>query len=533
MSKPTTEFGEYFNLPNPGLRVYFDRVVKGQPDEYRTPFYTGKSLPSLVEEWTKKLDPLRKDWPSLFDFEIDLGKKVGPMSVMKPLKERMDDIDSYYDSVLPESDPIRGDAINAVLREWAQVSGLRLRSELHTVEVMKKSTNSGSPYFTKRRNVLAKTLPCEVLVNGLNVEQFLDDKFYRACAVLGWRGQEGGPDLADVKQRVVWMFPFAVNIQELRLYQPLIDAAKRFELVPAWVGMDAVDRMITRMFDTKHKDDLIVATDFSKFDQHFNVNLQMAAHQILESLMANDKAAKNWLNSVFPIKYVIPLAYDMGKMKTGRHGMGSGSGGTNADETVVHRALQYEAALLSGARLNPYSQCLGDDGVLTFPGVTVDKVVKSYTAHGLVMNTDKQYASQHDCTYLRRWHHDQYRIGGVCVGVYSTLRALGRLAEQERYYDSETWSREMVALRQLSILENVKWHPLNEEFVTWCMKGDKYRLGLDIPGFMDNISKIAQKAIELMPDFLGYTKSLQQEGRACKETGIADWWIVRYLKSLR
>jgi hypothetical protein len=208
--------------------------------------------------------------------------------------------------------------------------------------------------------------------------------------------------------------------------------------------------------------------------------------------------------------------------------MGSGSGGTNADETLAHRALQYEAALDNHSKLNPNSQCLGDDGVLTFPGITVEDVMRSYTAHGQEMNQSKQYVSKHDCVYLRRWHDINYRVNGICVGVYSTYRALGRLMEQERYYDPDVWSATMVALRQLSIIENVKYHPLKEQFADFCMKRDKYRLGLDIPGFLDNVSSIAKESMELMPDFLGYTKSMTKD-----QTGLDNWWIVNYLKSKR
>lgn len=325
------------------------------------------------------------------------------------------------------------------------------------------------------------------------------------------------------------MFPFGVNVNELQVYQPLIESCQKFNLVPAWVSMDAVDERITRMFDTKSDEDMVICTDFSKFDQHFNPDMQDAAQIILSGLLTqNDLSARRWLEEVFPIKYTIPLAYSYGGIRTGRHGMGSGSGGTNADETLVHRALQYEAALNNKARLNPYSQCLGDDGVLTFPGITVDKVVDSYSAHGQEMNTDKQYASKHDCIYLRRWHHDRYRQDGVCVGVYSTYRALGRLMEQERYYDPDVWSSKMVALRQLSIIENVKYHPLRDQFAQFCMKRDKYRLGIDIPGFLDDLDRISKEAIDLMPDFLGYTKSMSKD-----QPGINSWWIVNYLKSQR
>nr|UAW00786.1 MAG: RNA-dependent RNA polymerase [Porcine picobirnavirus] len=530
-----TKFEDCFDLPNPGLRSYFDIVRNGQPDEYRTTFAKGCSLESVLKDWSSTLESIAEQWPTLVEFENDLKAKVGPMSIMKPLSERLEDIDHYYDDILLSSTPVSDSAINAVVSEFSQIKGLRVRSQLHTVNLMKKSTNSGSPYFTKRKRVVDQTLYCDATID----KQFLGSRFFPSyyvgdktiwgsCAILGWRGQEGGPSKDDVKQRVVWMFPFAVNIRELQLYQPLIESCQKFDLVPAWVSMESVDLRITKMFDTKGVDDVVICTDFSKFDQHFNPDMADCAKKILTKLCTPCQSTSRWLEDIFPIKYAIPLAYDYGKLRYGTHGMGSGSGGTNADETLVHRALQYEAAQSRGKLLNPNSQCLGDDGVLTFPGITVEDVIRSYTAHGQEMNESKQYVSKQDCVYLRRWHHINYRVDGVCVGVYSTYRALGRLMEQERYYDPDVWSKEMVALRQLSILENVKYHPLRDQFAEFCMKRDKYRLGIDIPGFLDGIDDLAKKSIDLMPDFLGYTKSMTRD-----QTGLSDWWIVKYLKSKR
>nr|UAW00752.1 MAG: RNA-dependent RNA polymerase [Porcine picobirnavirus] len=521
----------YFDLPNPGLRAYFGHVREGQPDEYRTPFAKGKSPQEVCAEWATTLETISDKWPTLLDFENDLRAKVGPMSIMKPLEQRLTDIDSYYESILKDSVPIDTRAIDCVLDEFEPVRGLRQRSLDGTLQKMRKSTNSGSPFFTKRKNVhmeycQAYFYPADkhcVIISEPNWNAS------PACAILGWRGQEGGPSKDDVKQRVVWMFPYAVNVRELQIYQPLIEACQKFNLVPAWVSMEEVDRRITAMFDTKGKDDLVICTDFSKFDQHFNEDMADASRSILLDLLTPDSRSKDWIINVFPIKYNIPLAYDYGVIRYGRHGMASGSGGTNADETLAHRALQYEAALHNNAILNPNSQCLGDDGVLTYPGITVEDVIRSYTAHGQEMNESKQYVSTQDCVYLRRWHHTDYRINNVCVGVYSTYRALGRLCEQERFYDEGIWSAKMVALRQLSIIENVKNHPLRDQFAQFCMARDKFRLGLDIPGFLDNIEELAQKSTELMPDFLGYTKSMQKR----QDTGINDWWIVKYLKSLK
>lgn len=521
----------YFKLPNPGLKSYFGNVVKGQPNVYDTPFAKGETTDQLISNWQEILESIRKDWPSLWDFEIDLAEKVGPMSVMKPLKERMADIDHYYEDIHLSSAPISDKALKAVISEWSQARGLNLRSQPLTVEVMKKSTNSGNPYFTKRRDVVKETVPLSTSLRNHKVIQELPSGDWLSCAVLGWRGQEGGYQKDDVKQRVVWMFPFGINVRELQCYQPLIEVAQRYNLVPAWVGMDAVDEKITAMFDTKSEDDLVVCTDFSKFDQHFNRSMQNGAKTILSAILASNNTTNDWLESVFPIKYTIPLMYNYGELREGEHGMGSGSGGTNADETLAHRALQYEAAILNNARLNPNSQCLGDDGILTYPGITVEDVVKAYSSHGQEMNESKQYASTQDCVYLRRWHHTNYRQNGICVGVYSTMRALGRLRYLERFQNPEWWDEKMVALRQLSILENVKYHPLKDQFAQFCMKRDKYRLGIDIPGFIDNLEKITVEAIDHMPDFLGYTKSLSPNKD--RTYGINNWWIVQYLKSQR
>jgi hypothetical protein len=514
-------FIEAFDLPNPGLRAFFERAVNGQPEEYRTPFYKGKSLSDILEGWSSTLNTIESKWPTLLEFENDLREKVGPMSIMLPLKERMDDIESYYDSILLESKPISSDAVRRTVAEFQSICGIRLSKQSNTIANMKLNTNSGAPYF-RDRNKVHLHLPVECKMMG-EFAWTNDPSHPFTCAILGWRGQEGGPEKDDVKQRVIWMFPYLINVAELSFYQPLIKAIQRKNLVPAWVGMESVDAAITRLFDTKGKDDLIVCTDFSKFDQHFNNDMQSCAKQVFTSLGVDT----NWLRDVFPIKYNIPLAFNYGEVKFGPHGMASGSGGTNADETMTHRCLQHEAALLSQQQLNPNSQCLGDDGILSFPGITVEDVMRSYTAHGQEMNLDKQYASTQDCTYLRRWHHKDYRINGVCAGVYSTYRALGRLAEQERFYDPDKWSSKMVALRQLSIIENCKYHPLREQFADYCMKGDKYRLGIDIPGFLDKIEVYAKEATDYMPDFLGYTKSLQKNS----ESGIKNWWIVQYLKS--
>lgn len=524
MKKKLNDLGQYYDLPNPGLRAYFKRTELGNSDDYRPPFWKGKTREEVLSEWQKVFDTLgvKEKYPGLYDFEMDMKSKVGPMSIQLPLDKRFDSIDSYFTE--RHSEPLRQEAIDAASSFFSKAGGIRLRSPQNVINNMRLSTNSGAPLFTKRRRVAP--IEVEAIIKYPNVH--IKGKDYKLAATLGWRGQEGGIKDDDVKQRVIWMMPFSLNIKELQFYQPAIEAVQKLNLIPAYVSMDAVDKEVTLLFDSKGVNDDVVCTDFSKFDQHFNADMQLAAKQIINKLGTN---IESWLEDIYPIKFKLPLVCSEDIIFEGDHGMGSGSGGTNFDECLSHKALQFEAALEQGQSLNPHSMAYGDDGILTYPNIKVDDVIRTYTRHGQEMNPDKQYVSKHDCVVLRRWHSTSYRENGIMVGVYATFRALGRLLAQERFYDPEEWGPEQVTLRAWSILENCNHSPYFEQFVDFVMKGDKYRLGLDIPGFMQNVSKIAHGSIDQLPDFLGYTKTQQSANKNDLAKGITKWRIYNYVKS--
>lgn len=525
--KSETNLGRFFNLPNPGLRAYFSHTVEGNPEDYRPPFWSGMSRSSVLAEWDKVIanTGVEQTLPGLYQYEMEMRGKVGPMSIQVPLKDRISSIESYYTMVEHPGEPIDANAVKAAGAYFSRGGGVRLRSQTNTIKGMRLSTNSGSPYFTTRRNVVEKTVPCQITTGEQKLPR---GQSYGMAAVLGWRGQEGGPKPSDVKQRVVWMYPFALNVRELQLYQPAIESVQKNGLLPAYVSMDAVDDCVTKLWASKPTDQAVVCTDFSAFDQHFNEHLQSAAETILRQMTTKSADMEEWFRDIFPCKYTLPLVCCPKCTYTGPHGMGSGSGGTNFDESIVHRALQYEAAMSAGSVLNESSQCLGDDGMISYPGIKVEDVIRSYTRHGLEMNPDKQYVSTHDCIYLRRYHSEDFRERGTMVGVYSTYRALGRLLAQERFYDPAKWGPKMVTLRAWSIIENCSHSPYFEEFVDFVIKGDKYRLGLDLPGFIEDIGHIARDAKDQLPDFLGYTKTLQNPSA---DGGITDWRIYKYLKS--
>nr|UAW00503.1 MAG: RNA-dependent RNA polymerase [Porcine picobirnavirus] len=531
---------DYFELPNPGLWAYFKHNEEGNSEDYRPPFWKGESRETVLAQWQRKIDALgvEKQYPGLYEFEMDMKSKVGPMSIQLPLKDRVSSIEDYFTQVTLKSEPLRHEAILQTQKFFSRAGGIRLRSKQNVVANMRLSTNAGNPWFTKRRLVAQEAAESDVYFDrALRCWMIATPNAdYRLAAILGWRGQEGGISDQDVKQRVVWMMSMGLNIHELQFYQPAIAAMQRYNLIPAYVSMDAVDDEVTALFRTKGTDDAVICTDFTKFDQHFNLDMQNAANVIEDYLMTqNNYDDRELRDYYFWPKFEIPIICSEDMMIEGPHGMGSGSGGTNFDECMSHKALQFEAALDARQHLNPHSMAYGDDGILTFPGIDVEKVIRAYERHGQEMNVTKQYVSKHECVVLRRWHSTKYVINGRMVGVYSTFRALGRLLAQERFYDPEKWSGEMVTLRALSILENCKWSPYFHEFIDFVITGDKYRLGLDLPGFFDNLQSKAQEAIENFPDFLGYTKSLQQTSDVPErlDTSINDWEVVKYLKTLR
>lgn len=533
MEKKQPKMEEYFLLPNPGLRAYFQHTVMGNQDDYRPPFWKGMSREEVLRRWQAVFDTLgvKEKWPTLYNYEMEMKGKVGAMSIQKPLKDRIQDIEFYYsESNGVNAIAIPQEAIDATIRFFGKAKGIRLRSKANTAKEMRLSTNSGNPWFTRRRRIIQEAVDSQVFVkDGTVCAKLPNGKTFKLCAILGWRGQENGMSDDDVKQRVIWMMSVLLNLEELRFYQPAIKAMQDNNLIPALVSMDAVDQAVTKLFDTKGADDDVICTDFFRFDQHFNLHLQSASEQILRALATPSADMDWWFQTIYPAKYTIPLICSEDLLFEGPHGMGSGSGGTNFDEDMAHKSLQFDACIQNHTELNEYSMAYGDDGILSAPGLSVDQVIQAYESHGLVMNREKQYVSKHDCVVLRRWHSDNYRIDGCMVGVYSTFRALGRLLAQERFYDPEEWGPEQVTLRAWSILENCNHSPYFEAFVDFCITGDKYRLGLDLPGFIENIDRVAKKSIDQLPDFLGYTKTMQSNDG--KDIGIRSWRIYKLLAS--
>lgn len=492
---------------NSKLFTYLDNLKYGQSEVFRTPFWNKMNMPTIVKEWMKIVvsSDINSKMPGLLDIEVEQSKKVGPYSVIPPSTQRMDSLLEYWEPVEGEA-PISESAKLQVKKLFTQK--LELYSRERVLEEMRLNTSAGLPYYVKRRE--AKRI----------YERTNWEDFYPYMAIWGTRIQPGGPSVADEKVRSVFMMPFSLNVKEGAYYYPMIRYMQEHSLPWPVNDLRWTEVEVTHLFESKPDNQLVVNTDFSSFDQHFRRPLQDCAYDILMAIFQDSAASV--IDSTFRVKYQIPLLISESEAIFGEHGMGSGSTGTNPDENLAHKSLQYEAAEEAGQELNPHSLALGDDGILTFKGITADAVIKTYTKHGLVMNESKQYVSANSAKYLQRYYHVSYRDNeGIMLGVYPTFRALGRLMAQERFQNPKYWGPKQVILRALSILENCNNHPLFETFVWFVAKGDKYELGRKFPGFFENIESDWEE-YKAQHDLESYTQRNEK-------TSIKDWKVVKLL----
>nr|QXV86698.1 MAG: RNA-dependent RNA-polymerase [Picobirnavirus sp.] len=486
---------------------YLDSLKAGQSEVFRTPFWNKLPMPYIVKEWMKVVtaNDINSKMPGLFEIEVEQSKKVGPYSVIPPSAKRMESLLEYWEPVEGE-EPISDSAVNQVIKLFK--TKLRPYSREQSIAEMRLNTSAGLPYYMKRREALR-------IYERTNWEDY-----YPYMAIWGTRVQPGGPSVSDEKVRSVFMMPFSLNVKEGRYYYPLIHYMQEKNLPWPVNTLRWTEERITHLFDTKPADQLVVNTDFTSFDQHFRKPLQDAAYKILMAVFQDEAAPL--IDETFRVKYTLPLLISENEAVFGDHGMGSGSTGTNPDENLSHKSLQYEAAEEAGEELSPDSLALGDDGILTFKGITADAVIKTYTKHGLVMNESKQYVSANSAKYLQRYYHVSYRDEkGIMLGVYPTFRALGRLMAQERFQNPKYWGPRQVTLRALSILEGCNNHPLFETFVNFVAKGDKYDLGRNIPNFFDTIEQEYEE-YKAQHDLETYTQRNEK-------TSIKDWRVVKYL----
>ena len=252
----------------------------------------------------------------------------------------------------------------------------------------------------------------------------------------------------------------------------------------AWTHLNVVDVLVEELFkEAEQRDAYVFSTDFSAYDQTIGPELMRAGFEVLMHMYQPGSDSDTLLELRDHISN-IELMVQLDAVLTGTHGMPSGSVFTNFIDTVVHMIAGRYAARRNATVLGSYCQFQGDDGLWIGQGVhDVSDLTDAYTELGLSANPTKQFVGKQDCLYLQRYH-----IRGTIGGMYPTYRALNKLMGSERFHSPSVWGPDMVVLRSIMILENVKWHPLWKQLVDFTVAGDeRYALGLLWPGGLDSL----------------------------------------------
>lgn len=448
------------------LSTSLKRTVEGSNEIYRTPLGKDLEPDAILKLWDEHFEEhSAKLTEPLLDLETSNRSKFGPRSIAVPWEERKELVSAYFGNDKQNyTSPIHvAPSTKGRLRPWTlQNATLQL----------KNNTNSGLPFYTKKKNVKVKVLE--------NFEYLLDRK--DPC-ILFTRTQE------QKKTRAVWGFPIADTLNEMRYYRPVLEIQKKTPWRSAVVHPTAVDEAVTRLLlNARQNRESMVSIDFSAYDATVRKNLQTASFEYIKEMFQSqyhdeiDYIADRFLN----IGLVTPEG-----VWPGPHGVPSGSTFTNEVDSIA----QFLCAKSIDPTLEDY-QIQGDDGV--YRTKDPDSLKQGFKDFGLNVNDEKSYVSDDYVVYLQNLYSIDYIKNGTIGGIYPTYRALNRLIFQERFDDFKAYDIEgsdFYSIRAISILENCRHHPCYEIFVKFIVKLDKYGLKPSQHGI--------QKYIKMIKDTTG------------------------------
>lgn len=429
------------------LSLNLNRIVTGSNDVYLTPIGKDNDPDSLL----KDLDDLLNNnsnliSDNLMELEQSNRSKYGPRSIAKSWVDRRDSLYDYFEH--------RKDDQNSALIRPKLSPILRPLSVKTASELLKRNTNSGLPFYTKKGLVIDQT-----------VNEFSSLLSRQDPCVLFTRTQEGG------KTRNVWGYPIADTLNEMRFYQPLLQYQSKLSWRKALLGPKFVDQAISEMFVRSNiNEDSFISIDFSSFDATIGDNLQKASFNYIKDLYQN--------NTHDEIEYISRRFNTIGIITPdgvieGHHGVPSGATFTNEVDSLA------QFLIVNNSSISCQFQIQGDDGAYVCKDEDVNSLMSSFKVSGLNVNKDKSHISKDFLVYLQRLYDRYYLKNGFVGGIYSLYRALDRIVYQERYSDFMDYSlkgKDYYSLRTLTILENCKYHPLFKEFVRYVYSKDKFKL---------------------------------------------------------
>jgi len=428
------------------LSISLGRIEKGSDQILVTPQAKRTSPDDILQAWDKVFqDNIHLMNDDLIDLEMSNRKKFGPQSIAKPWVDiRQGVVDGFN---IPPTDCKHLSAIPPSSMDFGKLRPISLEN---SAKLTKRNTQAGAPTLEKKGKVLDYTLA---------KHQELYDAFLPMVPAI--RTQEQG------KTRLVNIVDYATIMQENRFFVPLFNLLKEKFCFSAFKGPDAVNTAVTTLIrQAVETGQLCISGDIEAFDTSVGIDLQSSAFSEVK-----DYFQPNYVSEISEIATrfnELPLITPEGVF-AGPHGIPSGSNFTGLIGSIVNRQVSQHPPELS--------QFMGDDFILV--ANTAEEVFKKYEGCGLTLNRGKTFVKPYSFVYLQRLHHADYEVDGEYKGIYPTYRALGRQVYMPKFSDFNDYDltgRDYFAIRNLSIMENCKYHPLFEEFVKFWMRFEKYKI---------------------------------------------------------
>ena len=462
----TTEIGK--------LSRILTSLIKGSLDSPNicSPVVDKLGEAKILEGWDSVFNNNKtKINDTLNSIEQNEREKFGSRSRAKPWSDIKEEFYEYWDNtdtpdnMLPL--PIPSNERNR-LRPWEIKK---------VVDTIKNSTSAGLPYLVKK---------------GLVKDRFLDEAYLMSewlkqyAAVPFVRTQE------MLKTRIVWGIAIANIIYEGRFFYPFLEYQKKQSWRVALLGPDAVDKVVTEMvIKAVAQGEILVSMDFSAYDRSLGPVLQR--YYDYYKCEVFQKQFCDIINDIGFRRVNVPMVTPDG-LKTGPHGLPSGSADTNEAGSVIQATIANDTGLVELG--GDSSQFHGDDSVVRLPGEEeVNTYIASFKRRGLDVNDSKTFKAENFVVFLQRLYHIDYIDEGKLGGIYSTYRALNRIYNYERFTDFLDYGldgKDFNSIRTISILENCIFSPLFEDLVTYVWSLDKYNLEFSDTGLRKYVEMVRE-----------------------------------------
>lgn len=297
------------------LSMNLMRIEAGSKDVFTNPILNDMSSEDVLSGWDKIFQSSNKINKPLMELETSNRSKFGPRSIAIPWVERKESVDTYFGlSSL-------GNDLSAPVPILNRLRPL----DIGTASLyLKNNSNSGLPFYMKKKNVKSSLLSEDIFRKLIA---------RRDPCVLFTRTQE------NKKTRTVWGYPIADTLREMQFYRPVLDAQKRLGWRAALNTPEAVDRGVTDIINTALKQNLeILSIDFSAYDASVKSGLQKSAWSYIKQMYQSKYHSE--IDDIADRFLTIGLITPDGIM-SGPHGVPSGSTFTNEIDSIVQYLVAY------------------------------------------------------------------------------------------------------------------------------------------------------------------------------------------------